>query len=134
MYERIGGFSPFFRIWGKDEQDLSARGWITGIGVKCVTNAKVGHQTRSQFPYPVSWEDIEFDRLAMVRTVFEEKTAATLEQLKKPPPHKVQEWLDQTDFSALHNLVQAHRQMSDAELFRRFVPEAPSCTIGEPER
>jgi hypothetical protein len=77
----------------------------------------------------VSWEDIEFDRFAMVRTVFEEKTIAALEEMMRPAPEKVQEWLDQTDFSAWRSLVQSNRQMSDAEFFRRFVPDAPSCLM-----
>ncbi|MGD0009753.1 MAG: glycosyltransferase [Terriglobia bacterium] len=128
-HERMGGFSPFFRIWGTLEQDLSARAWITGLGVRCVTNARVGKLTRSKFPYPISWEDIEFDRFAMVRTVFEEQTAAALEELMKPAPRKVQEWLEQTDFSAWRSLVQSARQISDAEFFRRFVPDAPECLL-----
>jgi glycosyltransferase involved in cell wall biosynthesis len=124
-HEKMGGFSPFFRVWGTNEQDLSARAWLTGLGVKCVTNARVGQITRAKFPYPVSWEDIEFDRFAMVRTVFEEKTAAALEEAMRPAPQKVQEWLDETDFSAWRSLVQSNRQMSDSEFFRRFVPDAP---------
>jgi glycosyltransferase involved in cell wall biosynthesis len=130
-HEKMGGFSPFFRVWGTNEQDLSARAWLTGFGVKCVTNARVGQVTRSKFPYPVSWEDIEFDRFAMVRTVFEEKTVAALEEMMSPVPRKVQVWLDQTDFSAWRSLVQSNRQMSDAEFFRRFVPDAPSCLMRE---
>ena len=130
-HEKMGGFSPFFRVWGTNEQDLSARAWLTGLGVKCVTDARVGHLTRSKFPYPVSWEDIEFDRFTMVRTIFEEKTVGTLEELMRPAHEKVQGWLDQTDFSAWRNQVQSHRQMSDAEFFRRFVPEAASCLIRE---
>ena len=130
-HEKMGGFSPFFRVWGTNEQDLSARAWLTGLGVKCVTNARVGQVTRSKFPYPVSWEDIEFDRFAMVRTIFEEKTVAALEEAMRPAPKKVQEWLDQTDFSAWRSLVQSNRQMSDNEFFRRFVPDAPHCHMRE---
>jgi hypothetical protein len=126
-HEKMGGFSPLFHIWGTLEQDLSARAWLTGRGVKCVTSARVGHVTRKKFPYPVSWDDIEFDRFAMVRTVFEDHTAMALEELMKPAPTKVQEWLEQTDFSAWRNLVQSARQMSDAEFFRRFVPDPPEC-------
>jgi hypothetical protein len=45
--------------------------------------------------------------------------------LMRPVPRKVQEWLDQTDFSAWRGLVQSERRMSDAEFFRRLVPDAP---------
>lgn len=128
-HEKMGGFSPFFRVWGTNEQDLSARAWITGRGVKCVTNARVGQIMRTAFPYPVAWEDIEFDRFAMVRTVFEERTVTALEEVMKPAPRKVQQWLDQTDFSSWRSLVQAQRQMSDDEFFRRLVPDAMNCLM-----
>ena len=49
-YERFSGFSPFLRVWGTQEPDISLRAWITGVGTKCVTGAKVGHFSRSKFP------------------------------------------------------------------------------------
>jgi hypothetical protein len=126
-YERVGGFSPFFRTWGKLEQDLSTRAWILGLQVKCVPSAHVGHFSRSQFPYPVRWEDIEFNQVATARTVFEQPTARTFEQLLQPLPAEVQAWLDGTDFLTWRTSIQPHRQIGDAEFFRRFVPSAPEC-------
>jgi glycosyltransferase involved in cell wall biosynthesis len=128
-YEKFGGMSPFFRIWGIDEQDMSARAWITGIGVRCVTGACVGHLTRRSFPYLVSWDDIEFNQVAMVRTVFEEPVAAIIEGMLQPLPKRVEAWLAQTDFREWRRLVQSSRQISDAEFFRRFVPAAPQCLV-----
>jgi len=125
-YEEFGGCSPLFRVYGVDEQDLSARAWITGLGVKCVTGAKVGHLSRSAFPYPVNFEHLEFNQLAMVRTIFEEPTVSILEQCFTPLPEVVEQWLDQTDFSTFREKVQSRRRMSDEEFFRRFVPKAPA--------
>lgn len=124
-YERIGGFSPFFRTWGRLEQDISSRAWIVGLSVKCVTGARVGHFSRSKFPYPVSWRDIEFNQLVTVRTVFEEPVARMLEEQFRPVPGEVEEWLAHTDFSEFRSLIQSRRQMSDAEFFRRFIPNGP---------
>jgi len=121
-YERIGGFSPFFRIWGRLEQDLCLRAWIVGVGVKCVTDARVGHFSRKKFPYKVCWEDIEFNQLATMRTAFEESTSRRLEQLLQPPP-QVKTRADETDFSAWRESIQSRRVMSDPELFERFVPD-----------
>src|SRR5262249_34739530 len=94
-YEILGGFSPLFKVWGVDEQDLSARAWITGLGVKCVTDARVGHLWRPSFPYPVQFEHLEFNQLVMVRTLFEEATVKTLEEFFKPIPVQVERWLDE---------------------------------------
>jgi len=122
-YEEFGGCSPLFRVYGADDIDISARAWIAGLGVKCVTSAKVGHMSRSAFPYPVHFEHFEFNQLAMVRTLFEEQTVGILEQYFKPLPEVVEQWLNQTDFSGFREEVQSRRRMSDEEFFRRFAPE-----------
>ena len=126
-YDRAGGFCPFFHTWGKSEQDISARMWITGLGVKCVTAARVGHLSRSKFPYPVRWADIEFNQVAMVRSVFEEPVAQAIEQMMQPLPKEVETWLAQVNFCAWRQWIQSHRQISDAEFFHRFVPDALEC-------
>jgi GT2 family glycosyltransferase len=124
-YERIGGFSPFFRTWGRLEQDLSLRAWIVGLGVKCVSDARVGHFSRKKFPYKVCWEDIEFNQLATVRTAFEESTANQLEHLMQPPS-QVKKWLDETNYCAWRASIQSRRVKTDRELFERFLPDSPA--------
>jgi glycosyltransferase involved in cell wall biosynthesis len=126
-YDRLGGFSPFFRTWGMLEQDLSLRAWIVGLGVKCVSSAHVGHFTRSKFPYAVRWADVEFNQIATVRTVFEEPVARAVEGLLQPLPSDIQAWLAQAEFARWRQSVQSQRRIRDAELFRRFVPNAPEC-------
>jgi polypeptide N-acetylgalactosaminyltransferase len=121
-YDRIGGFSPFFRTWGRLEQDLSLRAWIVGVGVKCVSEARVGHFSRKKFPYRVCWEDIECNQLATVRTAFDESTARRLEQLLDPP-QQVKNWLNETEFASWRGSIQTRRVMTDRELFERFVPD-----------
>ncbi len=132
-YERLGGFSPLFRVWGADEQDLSARAWIGGIGVKCVTRARVGHLWRPSFPYPVQFEHLEFNQLVMLRTVFEEATVGMLEEYFQPVPVQVQKWLDEARIAEWRTTVQACRQLSDADFFRRF-SAAASLPFRRPSR
>jgi GT2 family glycosyltransferase len=122
-YQQLGGCSPLFRVWGVDEQDISARAWMAGFGVKCVTGAKVGHLWRPTFPYPVHFEHLEFNQLAMMRTIFEKHTVQALEQYFKPLPKVVKKWLKQTNLSTFRKVVQSPRRMSDEEFFRQFAPE-----------
>jgi glycosyltransferase involved in cell wall biosynthesis len=128
-YDKVGGFSPFFRIWGRLEQDISTRAWLVGLGVKCVADAHVGHFSRTKFPYPVAWEDIEFNQIATVRTNFEQPTIQTLEQFFEPLPAQVQTWLGQVSFEQWRGSIQRHRQISDGEFFKRFVAEAPRSLL-----
>jgi glycosyltransferase involved in cell wall biosynthesis len=121
-YEALAGISPLFRVWGVDEQDLSARAWLTGLGVKCVTDARVGHLCRPGFPYPVRYEHLEFNQIVMLRCLFEETTVQALVRFFEPIPRQVQQWLDETDLAEWRTAIQSRRQIGDAEFLRRFVP------------
>ena len=127
-YRRLGGFSPHFRIWGLDEQDMSTRAWIAGCGVRCVTQARVGHLTRNAFPYPVQFEHLEFNQAVMLRSVFEPQTVRRLEQHSQPLPAAVENWLADTDLAGWRETVQRSRRLTDAEFFARFVPELVSLS------
>lgn len=124
-YEQTGGFSPLFRVYGVEDIDLSMRAWITGLGVKCVTGARVGHLYRSTFPYHVNFDHIEFNQLLMVRTVFEESTVQALEEAFKPIPAQVGEWFEQVNWLSWRATVQANRKMSDTDFILRFLPTVP---------
>ena len=124
-YERCGGFSPFFRVWGVDEQDVSVRAWVTGCGVKCVTSADVGHLWRPSFPYPVQFNDIELNQLILLRAVFEEETVARLLPAYLPVPVAVEAQLAamSRELVAWRAAIQTNRVLSDAVFFERFLPE-----------
>lgn len=117
VYRRLGGFSPLFRTWGVDEQDLCLRAHLMGIPVRCVTNARVGHLSRSSFPYPVCFEHLEYNQLVMIRSVFEEATVARFEQHFALLPPVVAQWLEEIDIRNWRAEVQAQRVRTDQELF-----------------
>jgi len=123
-YEEMGGFCPLFRIWGKDEPDLSARAWLGGFGVKCVASAGVGHLSR-KFPFPVTWDHTLFNEVVMMRTVFEKETASLLEEYLAPLSEEIQAWLRQADVAGWRELVQSRRRISDAEFFHRYARQVP---------
>ena len=132
-YETLGGFSPLFRVWGADEQDLSARAWLAGLGVRCVADARVGHFWRPTFPYPVYFEDLEFNQLAMVRSVFDDASIAMLEPSFHPIPPRVQQWLEAVDVAAWRETVQSARRVEDRDFFLRFLPELHWQCVRQPE-
>jgi GT2 family glycosyltransferase len=124
-YEQTGGFSPLFRTYGVEDIDLSIRAWVTGLGVKCVTGARIGHLYRSTFPYHVNFDHIEFNQLLMVRTVFEESTVQVLEKAFEPIPFQVREWFEQADWLSWRATVQANRRISDTDFILRFLLTGP---------
>jgi hypothetical protein len=122
-YRGIGGFCPHFRVWGADEQDISARAWMAGLGVRCITQARVGHLSRTSFPYPVRFDHLEFNQLVMLRSLFEPATVRRLETFFEPLPNDVRTWLNRTDLRQWRETVQAARRIADCEFFERFAPQ-----------
>jgi hypothetical protein len=123
VYETLGGFCPHFRVWGIDEQDMSARAWMAGLRVVCATHAQVGHYSRSAFPYEVQFDHLEFNQLVMLRSVFGRETIGRLETAFDPVTPQVEEWLASTDLAAWRRGVKRRRKMTDDAFFRKFVPE-----------
>ena len=122
-YDRIGGFNPLFRVWGIDEQDISARAWLGGCGVACVVNARVGHLTRQAFPYPVQFEHLEFNQAVMLETVFSRATVERLRPHYQPLPQTSREWLAAINLESWRARLQRARRMTDDNFFARFIPE-----------
>jgi polypeptide N-acetylgalactosaminyltransferase len=131
-YQLLGGFSPLFRVWGADEQDLSARAWMAGVGVRCVADARVGHLSRSHFPYRVYFDHVEFNQLVFIRSVFSYRTVEALQRSFEPLPDPVRGWLAGVELAPWRRVVQRSRRLSDPELFARIAPgmETPRDSNG----
>jgi glycosyltransferase involved in cell wall biosynthesis len=121
-YESLGGFSPLFRVWGADEQDLSVRAWLAGVGVRCVADARVGHLSRRAFPYPVYYDHVEFNQLAFIHSVFEHRTVDALTRSFEPLSDPVRTWLAEADLATWRRIVRRTRRMTDQQLFERIMP------------
>ncbi|MGC2614864.1 MAG: glycosyltransferase [Terracidiphilus sp.] len=121
-YSRLGGFCPHFKVWGIDEQDMSARAWMARLSVVCATHVQVGHFSRKAFPYPVNFEHLEFNQLVMIRSLFDSHTAKQLEAPFQPMLPVVESWLSDLDLIPWRKSVQRRRKISDREFFARFVP------------
>lgn len=122
-YLALGGFSPLFRVWGADEQDLSARAWIAGLGVRCVADARVGHLTRSVAPYPVYFDHLDYNQIVFIRTVFERRTVEALLPSFAPIDGPVRAWLEAAGLGAWRQVVQRARKLTDTQFFDRVVPD-----------
>jgi len=127
-YIKLGGFSSLFRTWGVDEQDLCLRAHLMGVPVRCVANARVGHLSRSSFPYQVCFEHLEFNQLVMIRSVFEEQTVARLERFFHPLPDAIHPWLAEIDVQGWRALIQSQRVRSDEEMFALLGLTLPEAT------
>lgn len=123
-YLKIGGFSPLMRVWGMEDIDISLRAWMSGVGVQCITDAQVGHLYRTTFPYNVNFAHVEFNQLATIKTIFEDKTSQTLEQFFAPLPNEVSKWLDddKVQIQNWRRIVQSRKLLNDKELIHHIMP------------
>jgi glycosyltransferase involved in cell wall biosynthesis len=123
-YEKLGGFAGVSGFWCATDFDLSFRAWICGLGVKCVTNADVGHFYRDRFPYYVDFDMIETGQLMILRTIFESDTIRSLEKSFDPVPKSVQKWFEKNRRAIYlwRDEVQSRRVINDAEFIRKRLP------------
>ena len=133
-FERIGGYTPVFSGYGCTEQELSARAWLMGYGVRCITGAQVGHLDREldvrdgrlgSVPYQIRSTHFLHNQYAMLQSLFEEETVALLSQYYEPLNDETAHSLDGLDIGSWRQQVQAERRQTDAAYFRRFVPDVP---------
>lgn len=123
-YEAIGGWNPLYSIYGSEEQDISARSWLLGNGVKCVTGARVGHldrDTTNITPFEIQRKHFEHNQAVMIKSLFEPETTRILEDFIEPMSLEVKESLAKVDIEGWRDLIQRRRRMSDAEFFKRFL-------------
>lgn len=132
--ERIGGYPPLFAGYGVEEQELSARAWLIGHGVRLITGARVGHLNREQdtrngrigkVPYLITATHLFHNQYALMRSLFEDETVALLSQYYEPLSDETALSLKGVDIEPWRRQVQAQRRRSDASFFRRFVPKIP---------
>lgn len=124
-YERLGGFSPLYRVWGYDEQDLSLRAHIGGLQVNCVRDAKVGHLDVRTQNWALPPENLSFNSHVLLETVLERSTRKIIERAMPAPRPQVRRWLNEAEICDWREVVQASRQQSDADVLSKILPEGP---------
>jgi glycosyltransferase involved in cell wall biosynthesis len=71
FYLRLGGLRGL-RTYGSDEQFLSIKAWLAGGTCQVAGHLRAGHIFRSvlERPYEVPWEDLLFNKLLIINTLF----------------------------------------------------------------
>ena len=80
IYKRIGGYAPLLRGWGREEEWLAFRAWITGCEVRCISGLKVPHQYRRtvtrtdvQGNNPEEWMDAAWNSWLVMSCAYEDQ-------------------------------------------------------------
>jgi Glycosyl transferase family 2 len=127
-YEHLGGFCPLLRTWGLDEEDLSVRAWMAGLGVRLVRDAQVGHLSRKKKDtegWPFSSNELFFNSTVLMRSIFDKETLELFAPFFEPVSPLIQDWLDEVDLAGWRERVQSVRKITDREFFSRFGSRMP---------
>lgn len=70
----IGGFERGFRVWGREDEEISLKLWLFGYQCCVLPDIKVYHVFRSETqPFPLTWDDINYNLLRMAYSHFNEE-------------------------------------------------------------
>lgn len=74
VFFNIGGFERGFRVWGREDEEISLKLWLFGYQCCVLPDIKVYHVFRSETqPFPLTWDDINYNLLRMAYSHFNEE-------------------------------------------------------------
>lgn len=66
VFENIDGFERGFRVWGRDDEEISLKLWLFGYKCFIVPNVTVLHVFRSDAPpFILKWDHVDYNLLRM---------------------------------------------------------------------
>lgn len=69
----IGGFDRGFRVWGREDEEISIKMWLFGYKCYIQPNTTVLHVFRANHaPFKLTWDDINYNTLRMAYSHFNE--------------------------------------------------------------
>lgn len=68
-FMKVRGFSGL-KSWGSSEPYISLKYWLSGGKCQIIKDVEVGHIFRSKNPYPIPLEDLIYNKMYIVNTIF----------------------------------------------------------------
>ena len=87
VFETIDGFDRGFRVWGKEDEEISLKLWLFGFQAYVDPEIKVLHIFRKAHPYPVTQEHVHYNFLRMAVSHFDQARINKVISLIKPYAH-----------------------------------------------
>jgi glycosyltransferase involved in cell wall biosynthesis len=84
VFNKINGFDSLFKVWGREDEEISLKLWL--YGYKAVVNpfVKVQHLFRKSFPYKVTAENVTFNLICLAYSHFKkDRLLKTIDIAKK---------------------------------------------------
>ncbi|RBP88738.1 GT2 family glycosyltransferase [Cytobacillus firmus] len=84
VFQYINGFENGFKVWGREDEEISLKLWL--MGYRCFAEPKctVFHVFRTESPpFLITWEDVNYNLLRMAYSHFNEKRVEKCKKLIK---------------------------------------------------
>ncbi|MCL6612563.1 MAG: glycosyltransferase [Peptococcaceae bacterium] len=75
-FMEVGGYDRGFRVWGREDEEISLKMWLFGYSLFVDPEIKILHNFRPSHPYPVSMDHVNYNYLRMACSHFGEKRLA----------------------------------------------------------
>lgn len=80
----IGGFEKGFRVWGREDEEISLKLWLMGYRCFVLPEVKILHIFRSGSPpFRLTWEDLNYNLMRMAYSHFNEERIEKCKKLIK---------------------------------------------------
>ncbi|PFO03333.1 glycosyl transferase family 2 [Bacillus sp. AFS076308] len=121
-FEDIGGFERNFKIWGVDDEEISLKLWLFGYTCLVRPDVKILHVFRPEAPpFHFSWDDLNFNRLRMVYSHFNESRIKKLKKMiKHSDPDTIETMVKNSNISAQRSSYIARRKYNDDWFMEKF--------------
>lgn len=73
VFNIIGGFEENFPAWGHEDVEISIKMWLFGYQILVNPHVTVAHVFRTQHPYTLKYEDVDYNLLWMAICHFDQR-------------------------------------------------------------
>ncbi|WP_318502591.1 glycosyltransferase family 2 protein [Bacillus sp. T3] len=83
VFDDIEGYERGFRVWGKNDDDISLKLWLFGYNCYVLPEVKIRHIFRKKSPFKLTWNDINYNFMRMAYSHFNEERIEKCKKLIK---------------------------------------------------
>lgn len=118
----IGGFERGFKVWGREDEEISLKLWLFGYKCYVEPSVKVLHVFRpNAAPFKLTWNDIYYNLLRMAYSHFNKERIEKCKKLiKYSDPKKIEAEVLQSDVLEQRKNYLAKRKHDDDWYMKKF--------------
>ncbi|HHY22523.1 MAG TPA: glycosyltransferase [Bacilli bacterium] len=121
-FDDIGGFERGFKVWGREDEEISLKLWLFGYKCAVVPSVKVLHVFRSDSPpFVITWDQVNYNLMRMAYSHFnEERIEKCKKIIKHSKPEKIVSDVLQSNVLEQRKAYFAKRKYDDDWYMKKF--------------